>query len=53
MLFKQPLRSAFVLLCLLAFVEARGQTDSVTDKLDSRNFYAFNPSFDKPGMKKK
>ena len=35
MLFKQPLRSAFVLLCLLAFVEARGQTDSVTDKLDS------------------
>lgn len=35
MLFKQPLRSAFVLLCLLAFVEARGQTDSVVDKLDS------------------
>ena len=35
MLFKQPLRSAFVLLCLLAFVEARGQTGSVVDKLDS------------------
>lgn len=35
MLFKQPLRSAFVLLCLLAFAEARGQTDSVTDKIDS------------------
>jgi spore coat protein JC len=24
----------------------------VTDQLDSRNFYAFNPAFDRPGMKK-
>ena len=25
----------------------------IQDMLDSKNFYAFNPSFDKPGMKKK